>query len=130
MTKRKNEKMQFLWEYLKVFAVGGALCVVGQLLIDRTNLTPGRILVSFVTAGVILSGLGLYKPIADFAGAGASVPLTGFGHALAEGVREGVREKGLLGAFTGGVTKTAGGIAAAVIFGYVCALLAKPKAKT
>ena len=88
------------------------------------------ILVSFVTAGVILSAIGLYKPVADFAGAGASVPLTGFGHALAEGVREGVREKGLLGAFTGGVTRTAGGIAAAVIFGYLCALLAKPKAKT
>ena len=118
--------MEILWEYVKVFAVGGALCVIGQLLIDRTNLTPGRILVSFVTAGVILSAIGLYKPVADFAGAGASVPLTGFGHALAEGVRE----KGLLGAFTGGVTRTAGGIAAAVIFGYLCALLAKPKAKT
>lgn len=124
------DKMEILWEYIKVFAVGGALCVIGQLLIDRTNLTPGRILVSFVTAGVILSAIGLYKPVADFAGAGASVPLTGFGHALAEGVREGVREKGLLGAFTGGVTRTAGGIAAAVIFGYLCALLAKPKAKT
>ena len=94
--------MQILVEYAKVFAIGGALCVIGQLLIDRTNLTPGRILVSFVTAGVILSAIGLYQPIADFAGAGASVPLTGFGHALAEGVREGVKEKGLLGAFTGG----------------------------
>ena len=122
--------MQILMEYLKVFAIGGALCVIGQLLIDRTNLTPGRILVSFVTAGGILSAIGLYQPIADFAGAGASVPLTGFGHALAAGVREGVKEKGLLGAFTGGVTRTAGGIAAAVIFGYLCALLAKPKAKT
>ena len=119
-----------LWEYAKGFVVGGLFCVVGQLLIDKTNFTPGRILVSFVTAGVILSAIGLYKPVADFAGAGASVPLTGFGHALAEGVREGVREKGLLGAFTGGVTRTAGGIAAAVIFGYLCALLAKPKAKT
>ena len=118
--------MQIVLEYLKVFAVGGALCVIGQLLIDKTNLTPGRILVSFVTAGVLLSAVGLYQPIAEFAGAGASVPLTGFGHALAEGVRE----KGLLGAFTGGITRTAGGIAAAVIFGYVCALLAKPKAKT
>lgn len=121
--------MQILIEYLKVFAVGGLLCVIGQLLIDRTNLTPGRILVSFVTAGVLLSAVGLYKPLADFAGAGASVPLTGFGHALAEGVREGVKEKGLLGAFTGGITQTAGGIAAAVIFGYLCALLAKPRAK-
>lgn len=122
--------MHIFLEYLKVFAVGGALCAIGQILIDRTNLTPGRILVSFVTAGVILSAIGIYKPIADFAGAGASVPLTGFGHALAEGAREGVKEKGLLGAFTGGVTRTAGGIAAAVIFGYLCALLAKPRAKT
>lgn len=122
--------MQIFLEYLKVFAVGGALCAIGQILIDRTNLTPGRILVSFVTAGVILSAIGIYKPIADFAGAGASVPLTGFGHALAEGAREGVKERGLLGAFTGGVTRTAGGIAAAVIFGYLCALLAKPRAKT
>ncbi len=122
--------MEIFWEYLKVFAVGGALCVIGQLLIDKTNLTPGRILVSFVTAGVLLSAVGLYKPLADFAGAGASVPLTGFGHSLAEGVREGVREKGLLGAFTGGITQTAGGIAAAVIIGYACALLAKPKEKT
>lgn len=122
--------MQIFLEYLKVFAVGGALCAIGQILIDRTNLTPGRILVSFVTAGVILSAIEIYKPIADFAGAGASVPLTGFGHALAEGAREGVKEKGLLGAFTGGVTRTAGGIAAAVIFGYLCALLAKPRAKT
>ena len=122
--------MQILLEYMKVFVVGGALCVIGQLLIDRTNLTHGRLLVSFVTAGVVLSAIGLYQPIAEFAGAGASVPLTGFGHALAEGVREGVREKGLLGAFTGGVARTAGGIAAAVIFGYLCALLAKPKAKT
>lgn len=125
-----EDNMEIFMEYLKVFAVGGTLCVIGQLLIDRTNLTPGRILVSFVTAGVILSAVGLYQPISDFAGAGASVPLTGFGHSLAEGVREGVRQKGLLGAFTGGVTKTAGGIAAAVIFGYLCALLAKPKAKT
>ena len=119
-----------MWEYLKAFAVGGALCVIGQLLIDKTNLTPGRILVSFVTAGVLLSAIGLYKPLADFAGAGASVPLTGFGHALAEGVRKGVAEKGLLGAFTGGITATAGGIAAAVVLGYLCALLAKPRAKT
>ena len=125
-----EDNMEIFMEYLEVFAVGGTLCVIGQLLIDRTNLTPGRILVSFVTAGVILSAVGLYQPISDFAGAGASVPLTGFGHSLAEGVREGVRQKGLLGAFTGGVTKTAGGIAAAVIFGYLCALLAKPKAKT
>lgn len=121
--------MEIVWEYLKVFAVGGALCVIGQLLIDKTNLTPGRILVSFVTAGVILSAIGIYQPLVDFAGAGATVPLTGFGHALAEGVREGVRQYGLLGALTGGITRTSGGIAAAVVFGYLCALLAKPKAK-
>ncbi|MBQ5545688.1 MAG: stage V sporulation protein AE [Clostridia bacterium] len=121
--------MAIFTEYLKVFLVGGLFCVAGQILIDRTNFTPGRILVSFVTAGVVLSALGLYQPLVDFAGAGATVPLTGFGHALANGVREGVREKGLLGAFTGGITRTAGGIAAAILFGYACALVAKPKAK-
>lgn len=122
--------MDMLWEYIKVFAVGGLLCVIGQILIDKTKLTPGRILVSYVTAGVILSAVGLYKPLVEFAGAGASVPLTGFGHSLAEGVRKGVQEKGLLGAFTGGITQTAGGVAAAIIFGYICALIAKPHAKT
>lgn len=120
----------FLWEYVRVFAVGGLFCVIGQLLIDRTGFTPGRILVGFVTAGVLLSALGLYKPLADFAGAGATVPLTGFGHALAEGAREGVRQKGLLGAFTGGITRTAGGVAAAILFGYACALVARPREKT
>ncbi len=122
--------MEVLWEYVKVFVVGGIFCVIGQILIDKTNFTPGRILVSFVTAGVILSAVGLYQPLVDFAGAGATVPLTGFGHSLAEGVRKGVQEKGLLGALTGGITQTAGGIAAAIIFGYVSALLAKPRAKT
>lgn len=122
--------MEIFWEYLKVFIVGGLFCVIGQILIDKTNLTPGRILVSFVTVGVLLSAVGLYKPLVDFAGAGATVPLTGFGHALAEGARRGVQEKGLLGAFTGGITQTAGGVAAAIIFGYVCALLAKPREKT
>lgn len=122
--------MEILWEYVKAFVVGGAFCVIGQILIDKTNLTPGRILVSFVTAGVILSAVGLYQPLVDFAGAGATVPLTGFGHSLAEGVRKGVQENGLLGALTGGITQTAGGIAAAIIFGYASALLAKPKAKT
>ena len=119
-----------LWEYAKVFLVGGLFCVIGQLLIDKTNFTPGRILVSFVTAGVLLSALGLYKPLADFAGAGATVPLTGFGHSLAECAREGVREQGLLGAFTGGISRTAGGVAAAILFGYACALVAKPREKT
>lgn len=122
--------MEMIWEYIKVFAVGGLLCIIGQILIDKTKLTPGRILVSYVTAGVILSAVGLYKPLVEFAGAGATVPLTGFGHSLAEGVRKAVQEKGLLGAFTGGITQTAGGIAAVIIFGYICALIAKPHART
>ena len=104
-------------EYLKVFLCGGVLCVVGQILIDRTKLTPARILVCYVTFGVILSGLGIYQPFADWAGAGATVPLTGFGHLLAKGVRKAVAEQGLLGAFTGGVTAAAGGITAAICFG-------------
>ena len=116
-------------EYLKAFLCGGALCVIGQLLIDRTKLTPARILVSYVTAGVILSGVGLYQPFADWAGAGATVPLTGFGHLLAKGVKKAVEERGLLGAFTGGVTSAAGGITAAIFFGFVVALVAKSKPK-
>ncbi len=117
-------------EYVKAFVCGGALCVVGQLLIDRTKLTPARILVCYVTAGVILSGLGLYQPFADWAGAGATVPLTGFGHLLAKGVRKAVAENGLLGALTGGVTAAAGGITAAIFFGFVTALVAKAKPKS
>ena len=116
-------------EYLKAFLCGGALCVVGQILIDRTKLTPARILVCYVTAGVILSGLGLYQPFADWAGAGATVPLTGFGHLLAKGVRKAVAEQGVLGAFTGGITSAAGGITAAIFFGFVVALVAKAKPK-
>jgi len=116
-------------EYVKAFAAGGSLCVIGQILIDKTKLTPARILVCYVTAGVILSGLGLYQPFADWAGAGATVPLTGFGHLLAKGVKKAVEEKGVLGAFTGGVTSAAGGITAAVFFGFVVALVAKPKPK-
>ena len=117
-------------EYVKAFLCGGALCVVGQLLIDRTKLTPARILVGYVTAGVLLSGVGVYQPFADWAGAGASVPLTGFGHLLAKGVKKAVAEHGLLGAFTGGITSTAGGITAAIFFGFVAALIAKPKPKS
>ena len=104
-------------EYGRAFLVGGLLCLIGQLLIDRTRLTPARILTGYVVAGVVLSGLGLYGPLVDFAGCGATVPLTGFGHCLAEGVREAVREQGLIGALTGGLTASAGGIAAAVFFG-------------
>lgn len=116
--------------YLKAFICGGVLCIIGQILIDRTKLTPARILVGYVTAGVILSGVGLYQPFADWAGAGATVPLTGFGHLLAKGVKKAVAEQGLIGAFTGGVTSAAGGITAAIFFGFVVALVGKSKPKT
>ena len=116
-------------EYLKAFLVGGILCVIGQILIDRTKLTPARILTGYVVAGVILSALGVYQPLADWGGAGATVPLTGFGHALAKGVSKAVAEKGWLGVFTGGLTATAGGIAAAVVFGVLMALIFKPGEK-
>ncbi len=117
-------------EYLNAFLCGGVLCLIGQILIDRTSLTPARILVVYVVAGVILGGLGLYQPLVDWGGAGATVPLTGFGHLLAKGVREAVAEHGFLGALTGGITATAGGIAAAVFFGYLVALLFKTKRKS
>ena len=117
-------------EYLNAFLCGGALCVLGQLLIDRTALTPAKILVLYVTAGVALSGLGLYQPLADWAGAGATVPLTGFGHLLARGAREAVAQDGLLGAFTGGASAAAGGITAAIFFGFLVALVCKPKPKS
>ena len=116
-------------EYLKAFAVGGAICLIGQLLIDRTKLTPARILVGFVVAGVALSALGLYQPFAEFAGAGATVPLCGFGHLLAKGVRAAVAEKGLLGALSGGLASASAGITASVVFGLIAAALFKPKEK-
>ncbi len=116
-------------DYLKAFLVGGVLCLIGQLLIDKTRLTPARILVSYVVAGVLLGALGLYDKLVDFAGAGATVPLTGFGNTLAKGVREAVDEKGALGILTGGLTATAGGIAAAVVFGWLAGLIFKPKDK-
>ena len=121
--------MDILAEYLKVFAVGGALCAVGQLLIDKTKLTPARILSIYVVAGVILGAVGIYPPLADWAGAGATVPLTGFGNLLAKGVRSAVAEHGVLGACTGGFTASAAGICAAVFFGFLTALLFKPKNK-
>ena len=114
---------------LKCFVTGGIICIIGQILIDKTKLTPARILVIFVTTGAILGGLGIYKYLVDFAGAGATVPLTGFGYNLAKGAIEGVKESGLVGAFTGGVMASAGGIAAAVFFGYIASLIAKPKIK-
>ena len=121
--------MAAVYPYLKAFLVGGAFCIIGQLLIDFTSLTPARILTSFVVAGVILGALGVYQPLADWAGAGASVPLTGFGNLLAGGVRKAVAEKGLLGVFTGGLTASSAGICAAVFFGIVAALLGKPHSK-
>lgn len=116
--------------YVKAFVVGGILCSIGQILIMKTKLTSARILVGYVTCGVILGALGLYKPLIDFAGAGATVPLTGFGYTLAHGAMEAARSEGILGAFTGGVVSAAGGIAAAVFFGYLAALVFKPKMKT
>ena len=114
---------------LKAFLVGGALCMVGQVLVDRTRLTPARILSGYVVAGVMLSAVGLYQPLVDFAGAGATVPLTGFGHLLAKGVREAVRRDGFLGALTGGLTASAAGVTAAVFFALLCAVLFRAKAK-
>ena len=122
--------MELLISCLKSFAVGGLLCVVGQLLIDRTRLTPARILTAYVVAGVVLGAVGVYQPLADWAGAGACVPLTGFGNTLARGVREAVTEKGVLGAFTGGLSSSAAGIAAAIFFGFLAALLFKPRDKS
>lgn len=119
-----------LMEYLKAFLVGGIICAIGQVLIDYTKLTPARILVSFVIAGVILGGLGLYQPLLDFGGAGASVPLTGFGALLAKGVREAVAEKGFFGIFSGGLTASAAGVAMAIFTSLVTALISKPKDKS
>lgn len=116
-------------DYVKAFVVGGAMCVIGQLLIDLTSykITPAHILVGFVTGGAVLSGLGLYQPLVDFAGAGATVPLPGFGHLLAQGAIKGAQTKGLLGAFGGGIEASAVGIAAAVIFGYLVAVVFTPR---
>ena len=121
--------MEMLLPYLKAFLVGGTLCLIGQLLIDKTKLTPARILTSYVVTGVVLGALGIYQPLVDFAGAGASVPLTGFGNLLAKGVREAVEEKGLVGAFTGGRGASAGGICAAVFFALIAALLFRSREK-
>ena len=121
--------MELVWQYGKVFLVGGSLCVIGQLLIDYTRLTPARILTSFVIAGVVLGAVGVYGPLTEWAGAGATVPLTGFGWNLAKGVKKAVEETGLLGAFTGGFSAAAGGLCAAVLFGLLIALIGKPKDK-
>lgn len=117
-------------EYLYAFLIGGILCVIGQILIDKTKLTPARILVSYVVIGVILGGIGLYKPIVDFAGAGATVPLTGFGYTLAKGVKEAVDQTGFIGMLTGGLKSTAGGITAAILSGLIVSLLFRAKDKS
>lgn len=121
--------MDTLWIFIKAFVVGGLICDIGQILIMRTKLTNARILVLFVVSGVILTALGIYKPIVDFAGAGATVPLTGFGYSLAMGAIEAVNKYGLIGAFVGGITRTAAGITAAIVFGLINALIFKPHAK-
>lgn len=117
-------------EYFNAFLCGGILCLIGQVLIDRTSLTPARILVLYVTTGVVLGGLGLYQKVIDWAGAGATVPLTGFGSLLAKGVKQAVEDKGLIGALTGGFTSAAGGVTAAIFFGFLVALLFKARPKT
>lgn len=114
-------------QYLQAFLCGGVLCAIGQLLIDKTQLTPARILTGYVVAGVLLQAVGVYQYVVDWGGAGATVPLTGFGYCLAKGVAKAVAEKGILGAFTGGLTATAGGVAAAVFFGVLMAIIFKPK---
>ena len=120
-----------IWgDLLRAGLVGGAICMIGQILIDKTRLTPARILVCYVVLGVILGGAGVYDKLVDFAGAGATVPLTGFGNTLAKGVREAVKEQGILGALTGGLKASAAGIAAAVFFGFLAALLCNPKDKS
>ena len=117
-------------DYIKAFLIGGALCLVGQILIDKTKLTPARILVSYVVLGVFLSAVGIYEPLVEFAGAGATVPLTGFGHVLAKGVKEAVAEKGFLGILTGGLKAAAGGVTVAVFCGLLVSLIFKDKDKT
>ena len=124
-----NTILDAVLPYLRAVLVGGALCVIAQILIDKTKLTPARILVIYVVAGVVLGGIGVYKYIADFGGAGATTPLTGFGYLISKGVKEAVEEKGLLGALTGPLTAAAGGTAAALVFGYTVALICKGKPK-
>ena len=116
-------------DYIKAFIVGGIICVVGQILMDKTKLTPARELVIFGTLGVILQGMGIYQKLVDIGGAGATIPLPGFGYSLAKGAIKGVKESGIIGAFTGGVTATAGGITGAIVFGYMMAILFNPRSK-
>ncbi len=119
--------MEQIWTYVWAFLIGGAWCVIAQILLDKTKLTPARILVGYVVLGVVLGAIGLYRPLIELAGAGATTPLTGFGYLISKGIREAVDEKGLLGALTGGLTAAAGGTAAALCFGYFAALIFKSK---
>lgn len=121
--------MELFWAMVRAFIVGGALCALGELLILRTNLTSARILVLFVTAGVALGALGVYEPLIEFAGAGATTPLTGFGYSLSQGAIKGAREEGLMGALSGGIAATAAGVAASIVFGYIAALCSRPRSK-
>ena len=121
--------MDLFLTYLKVFITGGIICTIGQVIIDKTKLTPARILVLFVVLGVVLTGLDIYKPIVDFGGSGATVPISGFGYALANGDKEEIDKNGLLGIFTGGITATSAGITAAIVFGYLGALISKSNIK-
>ena len=121
--------MEMLWEYGRAFLCGGLFCLIGQLLVDKTKLTPARILVTYVVSGVVLGGLGLYKYVVEFGGAGATVPLTGFGYLLARGVAKAVEEQGVLGVLTGGITAAAGGITAAIFFSWLAALIFRPTPK-
>lgn len=124
-----SEMLRAVLPYLRAFAVGGLLCIIAQILIDRTKLTPARILVLYVVVGVILGAVGIYEPIVKFGGAGATTPLTGFGYLIAKGVRKAVEEKGLLGALTGPLTAAAGGTTAALVFGYIIALISRGRPK-
>ncbi|MDR2356618.1 MAG: stage V sporulation protein AE [Oscillospiraceae bacterium] len=121
--------MEICAEYLRVFLTGGLLCLIGQILIEKTGLTPARILSSYVVAGVILGAAGVYKPLVEWGGAGATIPLTGFGYALSEGMRKAVDQRGAVGIFTGGLTAAAAGVSAAVIFGFIFSLISKPDGK-
>lgn len=121
--------MEIFTDLLKAFAVGGAICLVGQILIDLTKLTPGRILVIFVTAGVVLTAFGVYEPLAEWAGAGATVPLTGFGYLMAQGIENAIKEQGVRGILTGALTAASGGITAAILCGLISSFFAKPKEK-
>ena len=122
--------MELFMQYLKCFVVGGGICVIGQILLYRTKLTNGKIMVLFLLLGAVLQAIGVYQPIVDFAGAGATVPISGFGYSLAKGAIEEVKSEGLIGAFTGGIRNTASGITVAIVFGYLAALLANSKSKT